>query len=78
MTCIPIKDGIICTCKTDFECPRCGYEYQESDYMQRLENSHNGFIYKTCKGCKEKLGISSNIRGDVVVWLKSEETKIAK
>jgi len=73
--CIPIKDGIICLCKTDFECPLCGYKYTEDDYYKRLYHSKHGFIYKTCKGCKTKLGISSNIIGDVVVWLKSEESK---
>lgn len=59
--------------KTDFNCPVCNKQYEEKDYYRQLYNSKKHFIYKTCKGCNNKLGISSNIIGNVVVWEKSKE-----
>jgi hypothetical protein len=78
MTCIPVKVGkdfgIICVVKADFECPKCGYAYHEEDYYNRLYKSKNGLIYKKCKGCHTQMGITTDFKGDVRVWLKETET----
>ena len=74
--CIPIGSGIICLVETDFNCPNCEYRYEAKDYETRLFNSKRGVIYKTCKGCGRKMGITTDIQGDVRVWLKENETKL--
>lgn len=75
-----MKDGIIhiCYIKTEFNCPECGILHTEDDYYDRLVKSKRFLIYKKCKGCFETLGITSDIKGDVVVWLKSEEKRNKK
>jgi len=72
---IIIPNGILSICDTDFKCPKCECPHSESDYLDRLLNSKKSLIYKKCKGCKTKLGITSDMRGDVQVWLKEEESK---
>lgn len=67
---IPIENGFITMSDTDFKCPKCECPHTESDYYNRLYKSSKGLIYKSCKGCKTKLGITSDIRGDVRVWIK--------
>lgn len=73
---IIIPNGILSICDTDFKCPKCECPHSESDYFDRLHNSKNGLIYKKCKGCKTQLGITSDIKGDVHVWLKEEENNL--
>jgi hypothetical protein len=73
---IKIPNGIISIVNTDFKCPKCECPHSEEDYYDRLYKSKHGLIYKQCKGCKTKLGITSDIRGDVGVWLKENEYKI--
>jgi uncharacterized C2H2 Zn-finger protein len=70
MTCIPIKNGIVCLAKTDFNCPVCGKQYTESDYTRQLDKSRHGLIYKRCKGCGKRIGITTDMHGDVRVWEK--------
>ena len=72
---IPIKNGIITLVETEFNCPICTISHDEGFYYKQLSNSKRGFIYKKCSGCGEVLGITSDIKGDVVVWLKNEEPK---
>ena len=74
--CIQIDNAIITLCETDFKCPKCDYVYHEEDYYSQLDKSKRGLIYKHCKGCKTKIGITTDIRGDVRVWLKNEEAKL--
>jgi hypothetical protein len=78
--CIPFKIGesvgILCMSDTDFKCPVCGCLHTEDDYYARLDKSKNGLIYKHCKGCKRMLGITTDIRGDIRVWEKSEEKSL--
>lgn len=62
--------------KSKFNCPKCECLHSEEDYYEKLRNSKTFISYQNCKGCKTKLGISSDITGDVVVWLKSEEKQI--
>ena len=62
-------------CDVDFKCPKCECPHSEEDYYDRLYKSKHGLIYKQCKGCKTKLGITTDLRGDVRVWLKEDERK---
>ena len=59
--------------QTNFKCPKCECRHKEEDYYDKLSKSKTFISYQKCKGCKTKLGISSDITGDVVVWLKDEE-----
>ena len=70
---ILIPNGILTMCETAFECPVCSCKHTSDDYEDRLMKSKKGLIYKQCKGCKRKLGITTNMMGDVVVWDKSTE-----
>lgn len=70
---IRIPNGIISLVDTDFKCPKCECPHSENDYYNMLSKSKRGLIYKQCKGCKTKLGITIDMRGDVQVWLKEEE-----
>lgn len=68
-----VKNGIISLVDVDFKCPKCECPHSEEDYYDRLCKSKHGLIYNRCKGCKTKLGITTNIKGDVRVWLKEDE-----
>ena len=70
---IPIRNGIITMNTTDIKCPKCGEQHTYDDYGKQLEKSEKGLIYKFCKGCKIKMGITTNMEGDAVVWLKNDE-----
>lgn len=72
---IRVPNGFATLVDVDFNCPACTCPHEESDYYEQLAKSKTGLIYKKCKGCKNKLGITSDIKGDVVVWLKDEEEK---
>lgn len=74
----PGKGILLSMVYTGFKCPKCECKHTEDDYLQQLGRSENGFIYKKCKGCKETLGITQDIKGDVHVWLKKDESKIIK
>jgi hypothetical protein len=65
--------GFICVAKTDFKCPKCECLHTEDDYYKQLDKSKHGLIYKKCKGCGTKLGITSDFKGDIHAWLKEEE-----
>lgn len=67
------QNAIISMVDVDFNCPKCECPHTEEDYYSRLYKSKNGLIYKACKGCKTKLGITTDIRGDVRVWLRDDE-----
>lgn len=75
MTCIPIKDGIICLAKTDFNCPACGYEYTDNKYSERIQKSKRGYIYLNCEKCGTRIGISANYKSEIDSWCKSDERK---
>lgn len=70
-----MRSGIIhlSLVKTQFDCPECGKTYQEGDYVDRLQKSKEGLIYKQCTACGIKMGITTNMKGDVVVWDKEVE-----
>jgi len=62
-------------CDDEFNCPKCTCFHSGKDYEIKLEKSKKGYIYMKCRGCKTMLGISSDYKGDVVVWLKEDEKK---
>lgn len=70
--------AIITLAKTDFTCPKCECPHTEDDYWQKMDKSKTGLIYMKCKGCKTKLGITGDMKGDTVVWLKEDEKKYAR
>jgi hypothetical protein len=70
---IRIPNGILTVVDADFKCPKCECPHEEKDYYPKLSKSKNSFIYKKCIGCKTMLGITPDIRGDIRVWIKSEE-----
>jgi|694.fasta_scaffold110388_6 hypothetical protein len=72
---IKIPNGIISMVDVDFNCPKCECPHSEEDWYDTLYKSKNFLIYKQCKGCKTKLGITTDMRGDVQVWLKEDEKK---
>jgi len=78
--CVPFKIGngygFLCMVETDFKCPKCEYNYTEKDYYNQLTNSKCGFIYKRCRGCGIRLGITTDYKGDIRVWLKDDENKL--
>ena len=77
-TTIQIPNGFLTLSDVDFKCPKCECPHEESDWYPQYEKSKNFTIYRSCKGCKTKLGITTNIKGDVVVWLKEDEKKMAE
>lgn len=72
---IKVQNGIVCMATVNFSCPGCGYDYTDEDYEKQLLKSKRGLVYKRCKGCGEKIGITTDITGDVAVWLKKDEQK---
>lgn len=72
---IYMAGAIITLADVDFKCPKCEKEHNEDDWYPQYSRSKNGVIYRKCKGCKTKLGITTDIKGDVVVWLKEDEEK---
>lgn len=71
---VVIGDVLVTIIDVDFKCPKCECPHQEDDWYPRYKKSKNGLIYRNCKGCKTKLGITTDIKGDVRVWLKEDES----
>ena len=57
----------------DFKCPKCNFQYYEKDYYKQLHNSRKFLIYKKCKGCDNKIGITTDYTGNVKIWIKENE-----
>jgi len=70
---IRLSNGFLTMCDTDFNCPKCNHKHTEDFWYDRLCKSKNGVIYKKCKGCKTLIGITTDMKGDVRVWLKERE-----
>lgn len=58
--------------ETSFNCPICTCPHTEDDWYDKYSKSDSCVIYKNCKGCKRKLGITTDFDG-VVVWDKRDE-----
>lgn len=66
---IRIPNGFVHLVETDFNCPSCNELYQEKDYYHKINQSKTGLVFTKCKKCRESIGITINIKGDVVAWL---------
>ena len=73
---IRIPNGILTLVEDEFNCPNCQQHHTEADYINKLNLSRNGLIYIKCKKCDTQIGITADIKGDIKVWLKSEEHHI--
>jgi hypothetical protein len=73
-----VPNGILTMVETDFNCPNCQQEYSEDFYYKALFKNEKGLIYKKCRKCGSKMGITTDIRGDVKVWLKQNEHESRK
>lgn len=73
MKTVRIKDGFLTIADTDAFCPNCKnkIQYRKKD----LTDYDDTYVYKICKGCRKKVGISTDYMGDIVTWLKTEERK---
>lgn len=67
MTCIPIKNGILCVSKTDFKCPDCGKEYDDHDekFLNKCNKNKSGYTAKLCE-CGSRFGITYDMKGNMV------------
>lgn len=61
------KGFLLQMCDTKFICPICERPDDGEDFSEALNKSKRGYIYRNCKGCKRKLFITSDIKGDLVV-----------
>lgn len=73
---VRVPNGIISLVETEFNCPNCTCHHEEDDWYGKYRKAAGHVLYMNCKGCKTKLGITLDMRSDVVVWLKEEEEKI--
>lgn len=62
---------------TDFKCPNCDHQYSAGFYLDQLEKNNEGQIYKVCRYCRKKIGITTDYMGNVAVWMKADD-KIVK
>ena len=71
--CIPIKNGHVCLVQTGFNCPKCRHAHSEMDWYPKMEEEKSVVVYINCNNCNEEIGVTTDIKGDVQVWLKSNE-----
>ena len=70
MTCIPVKNGILCIVDTYYNCPYCCkaiYDYRDMR-LNRINNNKSGYTKVKCVKCGKKFNLSYNIKGDFVTW----------
>lgn len=67
MKCHRINKGIICLSKTEFNCPHCGKEFDDSKdiYLNRINRNKSGITRIKCE-CREYFGMTYDITGDAV------------
>lgn len=66
---IRMPDGFLTLVETEFNCPNCDELYQEKDYYHKIQQSKTGLVFTRCKKCRESIGITTDIKGDVKAWL---------
>ena len=73
MTCIPIKDGILCLVKIDFNCPVCKKAYSDSEdkYLNRCNKNKSGCTAIYCK-CGHIFYMTYDITGKAVSFLNEK------
>ncbi len=68
--------GFLTMAEVEFKCPACSCDHNGKDWEHKLEKSKKTYCFINCKGCKRKLGVSLDYRGDVVVWeVKKKDEK---
>lgn len=70
---INLNGAIISMCNTDVVCPNCQTVKDCSSLTEAINKSKEGVIYKKCSTCKKVLGITADMQGDNVCWLKQNE-----
>jgi hypothetical protein len=70
MTCIPIKDGILCLANISFHCPVCGKIYYDSEdkYLNRCNKTKNGCTRIKCE-CGKSFYMTYDMTGKAVSFL---------
>jgi transcriptional regulator NrdR family protein len=70
MTCIPIKDGILCISGLDFYCPHCGYKYTDVNdkWLDKINKAKWIHTKVKCVKCGKKFYLSYNTKGEFVTW----------
>ena len=66
-----IPNGILTLSNNEFNCPKCNFTHDSEEYYDKI--CEKRLIYIKCKNCKTKLGLTSDIKGDIQVWEKSKE-----
>ena len=49
MSCILIKDGILCIGDDSFHCPHCGKVYNDEKYCDRINRNKSGYTRVYCE-----------------------------
>ena len=49
MSCIQIKDEIVCIGDDSFHCPHCGKEYDDEKYTDRINRNKSGYTRVYCE-----------------------------
>ena len=76
MATIEIKNGFITMPDViDAECPSCKTIMTYNSFADKLSIDP---VYKVCKSCRQKIGISVDYKGNTVTWLKKEEETTAQ
>lgn len=67
MTCINIKQGILCIARTEFTCPSCGKHYSDDKevYLTRCNKNKSGITLIKCD-CGKAFYMTYNYKGDAV------------
>lgn len=68
MQAIRVKDGIIHVGECKAQCPHCTRPIEFEEAEKKLMKSRNGYARHKCKGCKRFIGLTSDIRGDIVAF----------
>jgi len=68
MKAIHIPNGILHIAESLVGCPQCTRHIGIDEVDEKLERSKKGYIRHKCKGCKRFIGITSDIKGDIVTY----------
>jgi len=65
-----IKNGFIDFAKTDFSCPNCGKEYNDTDdkFLKRCQRNKSGTTKIKCE-CRKPFFMTYNYKSDAVSFL---------
>jgi len=76
---IKIPNGILTMSETIVECPICSKQFDALKYDERLHNAKKTFITITCEGCKNRIGLTMDMKCDYVCFeLESFESRIKR